>query len=521
MTENISTFNRKGESESNSKGHWQALLLIMALAFILRIFLVFYPEVIRIDGVEYIRHAKEVLAGDWTEGKSSPGYPALVAFVYTLIKNYEMAGIWVSIVFGVLLVVPVFYLGKTIFHEKVGMISGLVVAVHPFLHTFSGSVLTESTYHFFLATSVLFGWCAFRKGRFDHVLLFGAFATLAFLTRPEAIGLLFVFIVWVFFFNPPGERRYWPKRMGMILVALLAFLAFSSPYLIQLRKETGKWSISKKLDISVGSVSKMGDLPSVNEIRPWREGLPILSLFKDPLSLSVRVGTGFFSSLYKFQQVFNPILSLFAVIGWMGIIRNRSPFSLKANFYIISHHLFYFGLLLSILFTSRRYTSHMISISILWAAFGFWLFLGWIQERWRFVGATKKIPALLLVILLAVLFIQGRVIHPRDHRSIQKEAGLWMKDHLPGGAKIMSRLPQEAFYAELVWSILPNKSYEEVLRIARSNGIRYLVLDEDVEKRSQGFWEKLRDEDLTLLKDWNKQDQKIVIFEIVYPSKKQ
>jgi len=517
MMEIISTFNRKGESESKGKNHWQALLFIMALAFILRIFLVLYPEVIHIDGVEYIRHAKEVLVGNWTEGKSSPGYPALVAFASTLIKNYELAGIWVSIVFGVLLVIPVFYLGKTIFNEKVGMISGLVVAVHPFLHTFSGSVLTESTYHFFIATSVLFGWYAFRKGRFDHVLLFSVFATLAFLTRPEAIGLLFVFIVWVFFFNPPEERRYWSKRMVMTLVALLAFLAFSSPYLGQLRKETGKWSISKKLDISVGSVSEVGDLPSVNEIRPWREGLPLLSLFKDPLSLSVRVGTGFFSSLYKFQQVFNPILSLFAVIGWVGIIRNRSPFSLKANCYIMTHHLFYFGLLLSILFTSRRYTSHMISISIPWAAFGFWLFLGWIQERGRFVGSQKKFMALLLVILLVGLFIQGRVIHPRDHRSIQKEAGLWMKDHLPRGVKIMSRLPQEAFYAELPWIIIPKKSYEEVLRVARSNGIRYLVLDEDVEKRSPGFLGKLKEEDLTLLKDWNKQDQKIVIFEIVYP----
>jgi len=517
MTKIMSTFNRKGESKTKEKSHWQALLFIMVLAFILRIFLVLYPEVIRIDGVEYIRHAKEVLVGNWTEGKSSPGYPALVAFAYILIKNYELAGIWVSIVFGVLLVIPVFYLGKAIFNEKVGVISGLVAVVHPFLHTFSGSVLTESTYHFFIATSVLFGWYAFRKGRFYHVLLFSVFVTLTFLTRPEGIGLLFVFIVWVFFFNPPEERRFWSKRMVMILIALLAFFAFSSPYLVQLRKETGKWSISKKLDISFGSISEVGDLPSINEIRPWRKGLPLLSLFKDPLSLSVRVGTGFFSSLYKFQQVFNPILSLFAVIGWVGIIRNRSPFFLKANFYIMTHHLFYFGLLLSILFASRRYTSHMISISIPWAAFGFWLFLRWIQERWRFVGSPKKFTVLLLVILLIGLFIQGRVIHPRDHRLIQKEAGLWMKDHLPRGVKIMSRMPQEAFYAELPWVIIPNKSYEEILRVARSNGIRYLVLDEDVEKRSPGFLGKFKEEDLTLIKDWNKQGQKVVIFEIVYP----
>jgi 4-amino-4-deoxy-L-arabinose transferase-like glycosyltransferase len=515
MGEIISKFNRKGELESKGKSHWKILLLIMALAFGLRIILVLYPEVIHIDGVEYIRHAKEVLSGNWLGGKASPVYPVFIAFVYLFIKNFEIAGILISVIFGVLLVIPVFYLGKVIFNERVGMISGLVVAVHPFLYTFSGSVLTESTYHFFIATSVLFGWYAFRKGRFYHVLLFSLFATLAFLTRPEAIGLLFVFSVWVLFFNPPEERRYWPKRVVMVLVALLAFLAFSSPYLIQIRKETGKWAISRKLDISVGSFSEMGDLPSIHEIRPWRKGLPLLSLLKDPPSLLARVGTGLFKSFYRFQQAFNPLLSFFAVIGWIGIIRNRSLYSLKANGYIMTHHFFYFGLVLAILFTSRRYTSQMISISVPWAAFGFWLFLGWIHERWKFVGTKEKFVTIPLIILLIVLFIQGRMVHTREHRLIQKEAGLWMKDHLPRGVKIMSRLPQEAFYAELPWFKIPKKSDEEVLKVARSNGVRYLVLDEEVERSSPGFGEKLKEKDLILLKDWNKKDQKIVIFEIV------
>src|SRR4030042_2448797 len=243
MGEIISKFNRKGEWESKGKSHWKVLLLIMALAFGLRMFLVFYPEVIHNDGVEYIRYAKEVLAGNWTGGKANPGYPVLIAFVYTLIKNYELAGIWISIIFGVLLVIPVFYLAKEIFNERGGIISGLVVAAHPLLFLSSGSVLTESTYHFFIATSVLFGWYAFSKGRFYHVLLFSLFTSLAFLTRPEAIGFLFIFSVWIFFFNHPRERRYISKRVVVILVAILAFLIFSSPFLIQVRKETGKWSI--------------------------------------------------------------------------------------------------------------------------------------------------------------------------------------------------------------------------------------------------------------------------------------
>jgi 4-amino-4-deoxy-L-arabinose transferase-like glycosyltransferase len=517
MGEVISKFFQKGEWEGGGKSHGKVLLLIMALAFGLRIFLVLSPEVIHSDGIEYIRYAKEVLAGNWTGGKANPGYPVLLALVYTLIKNYELAGIWISIIFGVFLVIPVYYLAREIFNERVGILSSLLVAVHPLLYQSSGSVLTESTYHFFIATSVLFGWYAFSKGRFYHALLFGFFTSLAFLTRPEAIGFLFIFSVWAFFFNPPGERRYISKRVVMILVALLAFLIFSSPFLLQVRKETGKWSISRKVDVSIGSFSRMEDLPSLDEIRPFKKGLPLLSLLKDPLSLLAKVGAGFPKSFYRFLQGFNPVLSFFAVIGWIGIIQNRSLYSLKANFYIMTYHFFYFGLVFSILLTTRRYTSQMISISIPWAAFGFWMSLEWVYQRWKFVGNKKKVTTILVALLLLLLFIQGTMIYSREHRLIQKEAGLWMKDHLPNGVKIMSRLPQEAYYAELSWTGIPRKSYEEVLKAARSKGVRYLILDEDTDERSPGFWEKLKKEDLIVVKEWNKQDQKIVVFEIVYP----
>jgi 4-amino-4-deoxy-L-arabinose transferase-like glycosyltransferase len=467
--------------------------------------------------MEYIRHANEVLAGNWMAGASGPVYPALIAFAYSFTKNFELAGIWVSVIFGALLVIPVFYLGKEIFNEKVGVTSVLVVAVHPFLYTHSGSVLTESTYHFFIATSVLFGWLSFNRGRFYDVLLFSLFSCLAFLTRPEAIGFLVIFSFWVVLFNPPGEKRHWMRRIAMILLAILAFLAFSSPYLITIRRETGKWSFSKKVNITVGSFSEMKNMTSLDESPFRREGLPLLSLIKDPLSQLVRVGTGLLKSFYAFQQAFNPILSFFAVIGWIGIFRNRSLYSLKAHFYILSYHFFFFGFILSIFFITKRYSSHMISISIPWAAFGIHIFMEWVRQRWELGKTSQKMLTALLPTLLIVLFIQGMMAHVRDHRVIQKEAGLWMKENLPRGADIMSRWPQEAFYGEMRgWATIPKGGYEEVLEIARSKGIQYLAVDEDIEKEWPGFWGKTKEKDLILLKDFKMKDQRMTIFKIIY-----
>ena len=88
------------------------LLALLVLAFLLRLPLFFFPEVIRSDGAEYVRHAKFFLDGGWAAGKAPPLYPGLIAFAHLVIPDWELAGILVSILFGALLVLPVVSLGK-------------------------------------------------------------------------------------------------------------------------------------------------------------------------------------------------------------------------------------------------------------------------------------------------------------------------------------------------------------------------------------------------------------------------
>ncbi len=510
MTEFIKSFSLNPKNRT-----WILLLLVLFIAFALRLFHILQPEVIHNDGTEYIRHAKQVLLGHWTAGKSSPLYPVLIALASLITPNYEMAGIWVSVIAGTLTVLTVFYLGRELFGEAAGIISALFAAVQPFLYMSSGSVLTESTYHFLLATSVLFGLKAFSQGRLYQLILFSLFAALAYLTRPEAIGFLLIFVAWVFFLNPPGGKRGWVKRLGIILVAVVGFLIFSSPYLIQIRKEKGRWEISKKASVSIGNLSSEEETPSIETVRK-KKGITLSSFIKNPLSVMGKAGIGFFDSIYKFQQVYNPLLFVLAILGWIFVFRYRSS-SLKGNFYLLAHLIFFFGLIFPFFFITRRYTSQMISVSIPWAAYGFLNGIEWVRQRspkWKWISEGKA-PLVLLIILSVVLFVQGRVIHTREHRDIQREAGLWIKDHLPREGKLMSKLPQEAFYAELPWVRMSEGSYEEILKKARLRGARYLAVDEDVEKDSPGFWKKMRKEDIVPLKVFRKKDRSLAVFEIL------
>jgi 4-amino-4-deoxy-L-arabinose transferase-like glycosyltransferase len=514
MGEVASTFNQEDELELKKRRHWKVLLLLLAFAFFLRLFLIISPEVIHNDGTEYIRHAKQILSGDWTGGKSPPLYPSLIALVQMVNHDYEMAGIWVSVIFGTLLVLPIFHLGKVIFNEKVGILSALFAVVHPFLYMSSGSVLTESTYHFFLTTSVLFSWKAFSRGEFYNILLFSLFTTFAYLVKPEAIGFLFIFSAWVLLINPSPKKRTWTKKIGIISIAILAFVTFSSPYLIQIRKETGKWGISKKVSVTIGSLLEEEEVPSIEIIRK-KKGITLSSLVKNPLPVLGKVGTGFLKSFYKFQQVYNPVLFLLALLGWIFLFKKKNSYSLKGSFFLMSYLIFFFGFVFPFFFITRRHTSQMISLALPWATFGFLEVINWINQRFNREGVGKRVPVVLLICLLIGLFVQGRVIHSREHRFIQREVGLWMKENLPKGSRVMSRLPQEAFYAEFPWVLMPYGEYGVIIEEARSKGVRYLLIDENIEKVSSHFLRNVRREDLVPVRDFKKKGQKVVIFEIV------
>ncbi|MGQ9637795.1 MAG: ArnT family glycosyltransferase [Thermodesulfobacteriota bacterium] len=496
-------------------GVWKHILILFIFAFLLRLPLLLYPEVIHNDGTVYIQHARKILSGDWSigNGNTHPFYPLLIAIAHYFSPNDELAGIGISVLFGSLLIITVFYLGSNLYNERVGLYSSLFASIHPSLYIYSGSVLTESTFYFLLATSVLFGWRAFEKGKFRDILLFSFFVSLSYLTRIEGIGFLLLFGAWILFISPPHRERSYMTRGRIVFVALCLFLVFSSPYLMQIKKETGKWQISKKISIVLGSISKEEAEEAILKIKE-RKAITISSFIKSPLTALEKIIIGGFRSLYKFQQVFTPYLFIIALIGlWLS--RKKSS-TFKGNLYLLSY-IFYLLCFIHPLFRAgRRYATHVIPIVLPWAAVGFLKIIDWVQKSVKSRDLKIKISFLLVIVILTSLFIQGRIIHRRDHRAIQKEAGLWIKDHLPKGSKLMSRMPQEAFYGELEWVRIPSGSSEEILVEAFSKKVQYLLIDHEVLKMSPDFLKQVDDKGYELVKEIEKKNQWIKIFRLHY-----
>jgi 4-amino-4-deoxy-L-arabinose transferase-like glycosyltransferase len=505
-----STFREGGKKEIKRK----YLLALLVFSFLIRIPLLIYPEVIHVDGVLYVRHARQILAWDWSVGRTHPFYPSLIALFHFLAPTDEIAGIWVSVIFGALLILPVFYLGKALFDERVGILAALIASVHPFLYTPSGSVLSESIFHFLLAMSVLFGWYAFQGGRFKDIVLFGLLASLSYLTRPEGIGFLGIFAGWVFLVNPSGEKRPWSKKTAIILLACISFLVFSFPYFQQLKKDTGRWQISNKIAITMGSLSEEEASDAVQKIRETKR-MTFSSFIKSPVTVAKKIGAGTLTSLYQFQQVFNPLLTV--ILVWGLLLSKGRSLSLKVNLYVLSYIVYLLCIIHPLFRVNRRYTSHVISICLPWAAFAFIEVSEWVRMKWRNEALRRRIPTFLLMALLLILFVQGRWFHPREQRFIQREAGYWMGEHLPRESKVMAAMPQEAFYSGTTWVRIPAGNADKIVEEARSREVHYLVVDEDLEKKFPGFVEKAKEAGFKPVKEWRREEQWTVLLQVASP----
>ena len=497
-------------------GPW--LLAFVVVAFLVRLPLVFFPEVVYNDGVEYARIARHILGGNWSEGFVPPVYPSLMAALGFIVRDFELAGILVSLFFGAAIILPVYHFTKVLFDGRTAIIAAIFAVFQPLFFAYSGSVLTESTYYFIVAMTALFGWLAFAKGRVVHILLFSLLTALAYLTKPEGIGFLLVFLVWVVCINPPGlDKRRFRTRVWMAILALACFIIISFPYLAQIRKDLGSWHISKKATVSIGALQQEEEDGARESAQQFpKRRVDISTVAKNPFSLLAKVSLGFLEGLFKFQQGFTPYLFFFATIGFLVKINGHYPW--KPNLYIITHVLFFFGFVLSFFWITKRYTSQMMPMVLPWAAWGFWNVVSWSSGRLKKRQVEwKGFNAVCLGLIVLALLTQGVLSTGRGHRQIQKEVGLWMKENLPRNAKLMSRLPQEGFYAQMPWTRIKKNTYGEILVDARSQGVKYLVIDEAVLNDAKDFRENIAKGDLFLVKEWKRGNRQIFLFRAIFP----
>jgi 4-amino-4-deoxy-L-arabinose transferase-like glycosyltransferase len=106
------------------------LVALFFVSLLLSTYLFFRTYVISMDGAfQYIPMAKNFVSGLFSKGLreygQQPLYPFFIAMVSHLVTDFEVAGKLVSTLFGVLMIFPVYFLGKRIFDQKIAFLSTL------------------------------------------------------------------------------------------------------------------------------------------------------------------------------------------------------------------------------------------------------------------------------------------------------------------------------------------------------------------------------------------------------------
>jgi hypothetical protein len=511
----------------------QIFWILLGITFGLRLYAALMAKGISYDGVGYGFIARDFLRHDFAKGLSSalhPFYPFLIYLVSPDASQVEIAGRFISLFFGTITFIPVFYLAKEVAGQKGAILSGLFYSFHPYLVTYSGMVLSEATYWGLLTFSVYFFWRGLSRRKVLGCTVSGACLGLSYLTRPEGIGYLVVFLIWIII---DGKmRKGWFKKFFMTGSLILGFFIFAFPYMLTLRQETGQWLISKKGPITQSQLMKWVE---VNEA-PKNEGLKDLSKenlksekvieqprqsikYFDLLKTGKFILQFFPSTLYHYFRAYHFALWLFLFFGLIRVGQREG----KLELFLASIVLFHLFSLSTFTGSTIRYSIPLIPISLFWAGAGVLQIQRYLQ-RIKISTPEKWVGFL---IILAILVQLPQSMRPeRRHRADQKSVGLWIKENTPKDSIIMSNSPIETFYGHREFVLLPPglylpgtpaKSYKEIIQFAKEKKVRYILINKNTHKLNPDFEGSIQPGDLKEFYIYREKDGNIIIvYEVVY-----
>jgi len=425
------------------------LTILVLFSLLLSTYLFLQTYVISIDGAfAYIPIAKEFASGFFRKALQQCGPQPLYSFFVAtgshLTADFEVAGKLVSALFGILLIFPVYYLGKKIFDQKIALLSALFLVIHPYIRRFSADVLKESTYLFFLATAIWFAWRTVEKDKIYPYFFIPIFSAIVYLVRPDGIEVLLVVFFYILFikkFNIPGKKGI------VILFLILSSVILFLPYLLHLREATGEWMLSKS--------------KSIGGILGWAAAGSQVSLLNKVLYSLKKLNLGIIA-------IYHPLYIFLLVLGlWKRISSHfRAGEGLLVSFCLL-HYAVLFLMILNLtdwsegektqsFIVSGRHVLPLLLISIYWVGEGFLTIYHWISKKVEFnrlllrLDSKRKSTIVLVTLLILILaIVLPKTLKPqRYERLSEKWAGIWIKNQSGKGVTIFTTVPRVAYYAD-------------------------------------------------------------------------
>ena len=462
------------------------LWVLVAVALLARLIAVNIRFVIGTDEGLFLTLGRNLAAGLGYTGDGRtlqvdfpPGFSLFAAAVYALGGGPELPSKLNQLLFGTLLVLPIYWLGKHLATEQTGFRAGLFVALVPALvlgqSNFEAVAEPLYTLLFFTAWALL--WRGLTRKEVWTFALAGLALGAAHLVRWEAVvlGVIAAGLIGL------GLKR---AAVAPVIVFLAGLLLFAVPYGLYLYQHTGS-PLSPKTRITQWHSAALDAQP--NDPFAYEKAYDVYEAFLNdphtpltvpaltPLELASRYMRNALLELrlaLSTLSLMTPLWLIPAIAGVFGLPRRRAAFLLVP---------FLPPALIPFSVVDPRYFLPALPAALLLAACGWHVLDTWLTVvRVMLFGRSRRWPLVtLLVGLTLAAFVAADlagpylVPQPTEYRA----AGLALRGVVPADAHLLARKRQIPFYAGATWDWLPYGDLDTVLAYAASHDADYLIVD--------------------------------------------
>lgn len=482
------------DKAARDKG-WRRDLALLALLLLLaggiRAWVIGHTEAVARDGIIFIHYALQFEKEPWPEvlrnNPQHPGYPLSVLAVSLPVRHWLGKIDWQTMQWsaqlasglaGLLLVIPMFFLGKELFDRGVGFWAALLFQCLPVSGRILSDGLSEALFLLFLSSGLLCGVRGLRLDSTWRFVLCGVCCGLAYLTRPEGVVLgVAVTLVLLLMRVVPAWRRPWRWTLARLACVGLSALAIGSPYLLSTGHFTNKpsnhvvqlaWreeSAHRSLALSDDGRCRLG---VSGQAKPsyCRALLPLAVWIDGDMSLARRRTLGLWAVVMETAKGFHYLALLPTLLG-IGLSWRRLRYRPEAWLVLILclvHGLILWRLSVVATYVSERHVLLLILCGLFPAIVGFRalgsVVAGWWRRsasavsagRWGLLGSAPFWSGLLLLMTASSGF--PKIIQPlHAERAGHRAAGLWLARHArPTDVVLDGHFGWASFYAGRILS---------------------------------------------------------------------
>jgi hypothetical protein len=484
-----------------TRGEGFALAGLLAAAAALRWLAWERTAVLFSDGPRFLAIARAFDTGAWSAALRDafhPLYPLALAASHRALPlggdatSWETAGALVSVAAGTAAVGGLFWFLRDAFGSAVAWIGAALLAVHWRAVEYASDVQSDALYLALFAGGLALGFSALRRASVSRAAAAGVASGLAYLTRPEGLGLA---LVLASLGAVEALRARWPLARALSWLGALAAAALlvSAPYLVGLRSTTGAWVLTQKKSLT----GPPADAPGGVSPPPWNASLGAAApTGVDPAWLDPEYRESDGMKVMSASSPADRALEATRMLGRTGKSALGYPVLVFAAFGLLAARgrpgarglfvaalLLLYGAVLYGLAAGAGYVSRRHALPPLLPAFGY-AALGALAAgaaARRLLGGSERAAraetaAVLLVVAGSEL---SRHLEPkRAEERAGRAAAEWLRDHAREPGPVAASRQRLGYYAGMPYVPLAGIADGALAPYLARSGARYVLLDD-------------------------------------------